>query len=220
MTRMQLGHLVLAASKCLIQLGLLLLFLYYFGIPSVQRYLNEQVLTVSTVQYPGEIQPPTVTVVAFSGEDGGWNEAVTSVGWEALNKVCGKAVDIAGCVETNTRSLAETVHAELGYNLRKPLTAPSLWREDFTEAWYGRSFTLIYPHATGTSWRTDTINLHVNTSDGLTRRIFIHDPDYFLLSVNPLALPINLESLLPRAGRVYYSIALTEHRDLNTRLCP
>lgn len=94
--------------------------------------------------------------------------------------------------------------------------APELWREDLTSAWYGRSYTLVYPHPKTSSWRTDAINLHVNTSDGLTRRIFIHDPNYFLTSSNPMSLPINMYTLGPLQGRYYFSIALTKHVGLNT----
>ena len=50
--------------------------------------------------------------------------------------------------------------------------------------------------------------------------IFIHDPDYFLFSDNPLALPNNMQMLAPRPGRLYYSIVLREHSKLNTPSSP
>jgi hypothetical protein len=57
----------------------------------------------------------------------------------------------------------------------------------------------------------------VNTSDGLHRRIFLHDPDYFIISVNPLALPITLQTIKPSiSGRFYFSVTLTEHEELWT----
>ena len=94
--------------------------------------------------------------------------------------------------------------------------ASELWREDFTDPRFGRSYTLEYPHLRGSNWRTDDINLHINNSDGLPRRIFIHDPSYFVINVDPLAIPMTRILLTPRSGRVYYSLNVREHRKLNT----
>ena len=188
-------------------MSLLVVFIVFFGIPSVKRFIKNEVLTVTTEAYPDKIPFPALTVITSKASDGGW---------EALEKVCGESKDIKSCIQENTRGLQETVHVELGFNLRESLMAPEMWREDFTNSVYGRSYTLVYPHLRGTNWSTDTINLHVNTSDNLTRRIYIHDPDYFLLNENPQALPISMLTLAPRSGRVFFSFALTEHRKLDT----
>jgi hypothetical protein len=59
--------------------------------------------------------------------------------------------------------------------------------------------------------------LHVNTSDGLNRRIIFHDPDYFIVSLNPLALPITLQTITSStSGLFYFSLSLTEHEELST----
>ena len=205
-----------SVAKSAIQLALLATFLCVFGVPSVIRYFEKRVLTVTSERYPGEVRPPAITVVAFNSSHGGWKQSVPSTDFEALETVCGQAENITRCVLENSNSLQETVHAELGFQQNSSLMAPELWREDLTASWYGLSYTLVYPHPKGTAWRTDAINLHVNVSDGLTRRIFIHDPDFFLLSINPLALPVNLYSLQAQSGRFYFSIALTEHIGLNT----
>ena len=186
--------LITLVTKVLFQVGLLVVFVYFFGIPSVQRYIAGEVLTVNTVSHPGKVLPPTVTVVTSKASDSGW---------EDLEKVCRESEAILLCIQKNTRNMSETIHAELGFTLRESLMAPKLWREDFSVPRYGRSYTLAYPHVRGDNWRTDAINLHVNNSDGLTRRIFIHDPDTFVVNVNPLALPNNVQTVAPHAGRVY-----------------
>ena len=195
-------------TKMLFQVALLIIFIYFFGIPSVKRYTNKEVLTIKTVIHPERIHLPAVTVVAM--------DAAAS-GLETMEEVCGEWEDPRACVKETNPSLAETVHAELGFSLRKSLMAPDLWREDFTGvSQYGHSYTLVYPHLRGNSWETDEINLHVNTSDNLIRRIFIHDPDYFVLNINPLALPYKMVTLTPHCGRVYYSLAVREYRNLDT----
>jgi hypothetical protein len=204
--------------KLLIQIALMAAFLALFGIPSVTSYLEQQVLTVTSQKFPGEVVPPTITVLAFDSSAGGWNQNVPPTSsYEALKIVCGDAEDIILCIKQNSHSLDHALFAELGYNQNHSLMSTDLWIEDFTEPWYGRSYTLKYQEPRGTDWRTDAINLHVNVSDKLTRRIFFHDPDYFLISVNPLSLPINLQTIKnSTTGRLYFSIALTEHEELST----
>jgi hypothetical protein len=109
------------------------------------------------------------------------------------------------------------VFADLGLELKQSLMTPDLWIEDFTDPWYGRSYTLKYQESRGNNWRIDNINLYVNNSDGLTRQIFFHDPDYFILNENPLALPITLQIITSStSGRFFFSVSLTEHEELST----
>ena len=79
--------------------------------------------------------------------------------------------------------------------LKQSLMAPDLWIEDFTLPWYGRSYTLKPQEPRGIDYKIDDINLHVNTSDGLDRRIYFHAPDYFLISTNTETLPITMQTI-------------------------
>ena len=107
------------ATKLIFQLILLAIFVFFFGIPSVERFISKEVLTVTTKTYPEKILPPAVTIIAFNSSEGGW---------EALEKACGDAKHVKACLQENTHSLPETVHAEMGLKLRKSLMAPELWR--------------------------------------------------------------------------------------------
>ena len=92
-----------------------------------------------------------------------------------------------------------------------------LWREDFTIPRYGRSYTLVYPEPHEANWRTNDIHLIVNKSDGLDRRIFLHDPNFFICNANQQTLPINLQNLdVSMSGRFYITLALTERVEYNT----
>jgi hypothetical protein len=124
---------------------------------------------------------------------------------------------MVSCINQKSHSLEQTVFANLGYELKQSLMTQDLWIEDFTHPWYGRSYTLRYQKPRGKNWRIDNINLHVNNSDGLTRMIFFHDPDYFLITVSPRALPITMQTIKPSTtGFFYYSVSLTEHEELST----
>ena len=109
---------------------------------------------------------------------------------------------------------------ELGLLLRESLMAPQLWREQFTHPNIGRSYTMFYPQLRGKDYFNDAIFLHVNTSDGLTRRVFIHDPEFFVPNLNALGMPIKPLILTPHNGSVYFSLALREHIKLNTPQSP
>ena len=50
----------------------------------------------------------------------------------------------------------------------------------------------------------------------LIRKVFIHDPDYFALNSNPLALTNKMLTLNPQSVSVYVSLALREHMKLDT----
>ena len=85
-------------AKSLIQLCLLAAFLFFFGVPSVTRYLEKRVLTVTSERNDGGVPPPAITIVAFNSEDGGWNQPVPSTSFEALAAVCGEADNITNYV--------------------------------------------------------------------------------------------------------------------------
>jgi hypothetical protein len=170
-------------------------FLYFFGIPSVTSYLDKQVLSVTSKKNPGKEVPPTITILAYNSSNGGWNQSVPTEHSEALKSVCGESVNMVSCINQKSHSLEQTVFANLGYDLKQSLMTPDLWIEDFTHPWYGRSYTLKSQEPRGNDWRIDNIMLQVNTSDGLDRKIFFHDPDYFIINLNPLALPITLQTM-------------------------
>ena len=76
------------ATKMIFQVGLLVLFVHFFGIPIVERYTRKEVLTVSSKNRLEKIPVPSVTVVT-NGFD-----------WE---KVCGDSEDIRACIEETRR---------------------------------------------------------------------------------------------------------------------
>ena len=69
--------------------------------------------------------------------------------WSILEDACGNSKDLQACLREKTHSLSKTVHMELGLRLRESLMASELWREDFTNPEYGRSYTMFYPHLRG-----------------------------------------------------------------------
>ena len=182
--------------KAIFQLGLLVFFFVFFGRPSLEKYLEKQVLTVTSKRDSGKVMPPAITIVAFDAENGGWNQQVPKTGYEALLKVCGDREDMEACIKQNSRGLDDTIYVEREFcEDGVALTDRQLWREDFMLPWYGRSYTLVYPEPQEANWKTDDLYLHVKKFDGLKRRIFIHDPNFYIFNLNPWALPVNPQTL-------------------------
>ena len=210
---------LLAVTKIIFQLGLLCFFVVFFGKPSLEMYLEKQLLTVTSKKDSGKVMRPAITIVAFNSENGGWSKNVSSQGYEALKTVCGNSEDLEACIEQNTQDLDETILAVKGWGQNGiALTDLKLWSEDFTVPWYGRSHTFVYPEAQGASdWETDDIFLHVNKSDGLNRILFLHDPNYYIFNLKPGTLPnnfIQIDDTL--SGNQFISLKLKERVEYNT----
>ena len=62
------------ATKVIFQVGLFILFIYFFGIPSVKRYLSKEVLTITSKTSSEKIPLPAVSVIAFEGSNSGWTD--------------------------------------------------------------------------------------------------------------------------------------------------
>ena len=60
------------ATKLIFQVGLLIIFIYFFGIPSVWRYLSREVLTVTTKTSSEKIPLPAVSVLASKPSNNSW----------------------------------------------------------------------------------------------------------------------------------------------------
>jgi hypothetical protein len=97
---------------------------------------------------------------------------------------------------------------------RVSLMEPADWRPSFTLTWPGMCFTLDREQSEGNS----AIHIFLNTN--LTFIIFIHDPEFFLYTYNPQAIPMTTW-VLPKA-RTFHSLSLveTEHREMNLAADP
>ena len=56
---------ILVVMKASIQLGLFGFFVVFFGKPSLEMYLEKQVLTVTSKKDSGTVMPPAVTLAHF-----------------------------------------------------------------------------------------------------------------------------------------------------------
>jgi hypothetical protein len=196
-----------------------MVFIIYFGLPSIKRFQKKEVMVVTSQRVTEGIKVPAITIIPKNPD--------TSIGWRinslnftfpnliqpfCENTTFGNAT-IDGCIEENTYSQAETLQdVLLGYTTRKSLLEDEgLVTDDFT---HGRAYTLNIAKTIGPDDTTD--QLYVAVGYDLNYRIILHDPFYYVVNINPTTFPSILLEIRPNETRShYYGLALTEMEELD-----
>ena len=96
-------------SKILLQVCLLGLFLYIFGLPAVERYLEKKVIVVTSVEKAESIPIPAITIAVSGAKSrNGWKKqgAVQNI----ATKICkyAKTTDaLVACIESHNYNFSE-----------------------------------------------------------------------------------------------------------------
>ena len=203
--------------KLLLQLGLLLIFLFFFGLSSIQNYLEGKVLTVESKEETGGAAAPAITLCAKDSTSGPWKE---EGGLEAALDRCSGVENVFTCMKANAWQREDVVtKAVKGRDkLKKRLEEQKYWNQQFIFGnWDCQTFVLN--EKIGTDTHKDEIFFYLNRS--MLYTYYIHGPDYFIQNYNPLALPNNYGKLFPSKDcNSYFTLALTERRELNTKEDP
>ena len=196
--------LTMACSIDLFLYGILLvLFMVFFGIPSIQKYQDKETIFLSSEKLTNGIEAPAITIIAVNNN--------TGYGWKTKNNQTSSAVArfthtflLDHCKEINQTDL-ETCISEDSFGLTDFLTAAtfgmrelassegklnrSSWKEDMDITANGRHFTwnpqkLISPELEHFMFMTLFKNLNFF--------IFVHDPDFYVISTNPFGTGLAL----------------------------
>ena len=204
------------ASKPLLQMLLFVLFLGFFGLPSIRRYQMMKVMVVSSSHDTGGIAAPDITIVALNpGTMSGWKGDSESGHIDMLEKRC-KDDNIVNCIKSETFNSSDFFKdIIIGWVTRESLLArESLLLEDFGIPLYGRYYTFN----TGRMMEPedDHSQVFLTLSNNFVYEIFLHDPDFFMINESPIGLGSIKLTLNPNmTGKVYYRISLTEVEELN-----
>ena len=95
---------------------------------------------------------------------------------------------------------------------------PKLWVKEFTWARDGFCYTLNYSRRVGTDYEQDGIIFLANGTD-MHQVIYIHDPDFFVINDNPMALSKTRIKVMARDFQ-YQRILLVEHHLINHPKAP
>ena len=174
-------------------------------------------MIVSSQKLTDGIEAPSITIQASTDSNYGWKSSINFSG--VIEGKCGQAGSIKECILNETYSQEESIHeSKVGWFSNKSLLSPEFWREDFTSAIHGRTYTLKINKTIGPDM-TDFVFLLFSPT--LKISIWLHDENFFLLNENPVALPSLYKKFDPPTSslvppmKVYFYLTLIEHQKLS-----
>ena len=191
--------------KVIFILTLIILFVKYFGIVSIKKYLDRGVLMkISKKSFPEGVIAPSATVCAMNPKN--------KTGWKTdFKSACaGKSdEDLEDCVNNSAYNLNDYMPEDIftEYDLIPDITA----------ARFGKCFTLEITVRINSTIGKESLGMPLNNSFGYV--IFIHDPGFFFLTLNPRAIPGFRKIIKPNELKIsevlFQTIEISEHNNLN-----
>ena len=213
-------HSILTVLRASLQITLLVIFMWYFGLPAVDKHNEKKVIVVTTRKATEGIAGPSITILVKNPiHKNGWKEAIQ--GSDETNIIRSYCQGLEGdkivdCIKKKTNTIKEGIKdAFLGYTVHQSLTEETHWKTDFTFPTQGQSYTLHIPRKLTPNYITDQLMIMFNYS--LIYTIYIHDKDFFILNDNPygLSMPIIKPNPTTDPNFYYYQLVLTQHQELN-----
>ena len=187
------------------QLSLFLTFLYFFGLPAIEKYLRRDIMLVERSKFTDGIPVPAITI-AVADQILFDYESCTNLEFSLIE----------GCIDANSKSWPEFLNSVvLGYRRKKFVNLTSdLVIEDF-DLVYGKHFTL---NMTLLKIGPDDLReqMYILLEPGYVYQIIIHDPDFFIFNENPDAIPMIIKYVDTRIVKShFYRLALTEMTEVD-----
>ena len=205
---------LLFLAKPFCQISLFVIFLYFFGMPNIERYQKQEVMVVSSTKLSGGFPAPTISVSAMNNFTGrGWKSNIIPPAVELIDFYCGNASDIQKCILDGTYNRSDVVkYVQIGYNRNESLMDQRFWREVFQDPHYGRRFTLnIAGRRITPYYYQDQIYLQLRP--GLFYTVYIFDQNFFLMNANRLSFPMTIKHVT--SSGYFWAISVTETFELN-----
>ena len=193
-------------TRVFVHLALLLVFLYFFGMPAVVRFAKKEVMIVETTRQTNGIPLPAITI---------------SVPHQITDHSCfERNSSIESCLEGIVLNRSDILKSVvLGYEEKNEIimTKENI-REDFIFDFPGIFHTLTLPVKIGPNLFKDALFVGLNTN--LTYLVFIHDPEFFFFNDNPLSTPAIIKRFKTKPNSWSYRLELTEVNKLNLPSSP
>ena len=196
---------MLKGLRLLFQLVLVLIFLFFFGLPAFKQYLAMEVMVVKTMRESGgKIVAPAISINARNPK--------TRLGWKGddreLDKLkidkCLHSNLTQTCIENGTYSRNEVfLDVIMGYTKQLSLMhRTKLWQKDITRVTRGSIFTINFPYPVGPDMFND--RLIIEFGDNLLYNIYMHDSKYFVFTSNNAYFPVTKIPVYPNSTKGHY----------------
>ena len=196
-------------ARVLVQVALLVAFLYFFGLPAFSRFAKMEVMVVETTKQTNGIPVPAITI---------------SVPNQVNDHSCyDRNSSIQSCLERASLNQSYILKSVvLGYREKKEiLLNKENIRDDFMYNWPGIHYTLTLPMKIGPNLFKDQLFIGLNTN--LIYKVFFHDSKYFLINDNPTTTPSATRMFTTSAEKPnswFYRLDLVEVNKLNLPSSP
>ena len=201
---------------------LLVIFITFFGIPSIQKYLKKETITVYSRELTNGIEAPAVTIVAIDLRNGYVWKNKTSHTNSLDGRIMGtflldhckeiNQTDLEACVANDSFGLTDILTSATFGVFSKGLNETA-WTWDLFNSGYGRYFTWN-PQRLITPDLTDYTSLSAYRN--FRFYVFVHDINFFVVNLNPFG---PTKSFWEFDGNTepnhYQEICLVKHMKLN-----
>ena len=184
---------LLVLGKACFLFSLLVTHLVLFGVPAIQRFLEAGVTVEESVEEANSLPAPAVTLCPSEKYFSAWKNTTRYKFYDTYQTMCSEAAsgqDVKDCVEENTFNLTETIPLGSQQGMGVPvedLSSPDFWLSDTTVGPLGRCYTLNFNKHLKADVEQDSLMFNLNKS--LDYIWYIHSPDFFMITWNPLTLP-------------------------------
>ena len=205
-------------TKLIFVFFLAFLFSYLFGFQSIKRFTEKNTFTEKSTISSDFIRPPAMTICNLEA----WKK-IQSEEKRTFAFACGNRSDVYQCVEEKTFSRQQTLEKPRigkGKSVRS-LVDDKFWVEDISYVKKGKCHRLKYDQKIGTNYSNDVIAFKKHRV--AIAEVFIHDPEYFVMTFNLAAIPhikydlgndVNSFGLQSKKDTILI-ISVTQHMNLN-----
>ena len=191
-------------SRVVLQMALVFIFLYFFGMPAIKRFLAREVMVVKTLRNTGgKTAAPSITINARNPKTlRGWRGDERNS--EKYLEACLRQNNNAKCIDNETYGQSDVFNdLLLGYSQKLSLmNLTNLWRKDYLRTTQGSIFTFDILLNVGPNHLNDRLLFEL--SHALQYRFFIHDPKYFVITWNNAYFPVTFLGSKPNTTNNFF----------------
>ena len=204
-------------ARVTLQLGLLAIFFWFFGLPAIEKYQEKKVVMVESWRTTGGIPAPTLTLFANNDKINGTFQGTYKNG--GFEQVCSDLKGnntIENCINKNSNKKSDfLVDVLLGYRRQISLMSEQLVKEEFSMPREGRYHSLDFPFQMyhGTTFEDQ---IYLLLSHSFTYYFLLHDPHFFFGLYNPSYPMARLAAVNPNLTKNFYHyLIMTEVEELD-----
>lgn len=201
-------------ARTALQLALLVIFFWFFGLPAIEKYQERKVMVVESWRSNWGMQAPVVTIFANNELNG------TSLGTYkngSFEQVCGSLKGnntIENCIYKNSNKKSDfLVDVLLGYRRQISLMSEQNVKEEFSRPREGRYHSLDLNVQMCSTFEDQ---IYLLLSHSFTYYFLLHDPNFFFGFYNPSYPMARLAAVNPNFTKnVYHYLIMTEVAELD-----